>query len=311
VLSAQLAPPEDFPSLHQDPPPSLAESHVGWGGETPTARELWAQARGGLLQAGKLARNAGQKGWTKSKSAAFVMSAALRERLERVSEEAQAGAPAPETSSPSIPDQPTPGEAEDTFAPSPTNAPSETDQARASDGVKKPRAKSNVVALPVVLLARGAKSLAAPLAACAAAVLVYQAGSHFLGSAADIGLSKGAPNVPDLGELEPNADQTPDSAPAASKSVSAPAGGPTPMQVELTKMPDGLSWPGKGLIEVVTAEDELIYVDGVFTGRGPLRRIPVAPGEHDLRIKQNGAERTGQVKVELDRCTRAVFAQNP
>lgn len=72
-------------------------------------------------------------------------------------------------------------------------------------------------------------------------------------------------------------------------------------------MPDGLSWPGKGLIEVVTTEDELIYVDGVFTGRGPLRRIPVGPGDHEVSVKKDGQERQGVVAVQVDRCTRAVF----
>jgi len=69
-----------------------------------------------------------------------------------------------------------------------------------------------------------------------------------------------------------------------------------------------MSWPGKGLIEVVTAEEELIYVDGVFTGRGPLRRIPVTPGSHEIKIKSGGSERQGIAEVELGRATRAVFA---
>jgi hypothetical protein len=79
------------------------------------------------------------------------------------------------------------------------------------------------------------------------------------------------------------------------------------MVSEVTALPEGLSWPGKGLIEVVTSEDELIYIDGVFTGRGPLRRVPVTPGKHDVAIKKGGEERTGTVVVEAEKNTRAVF----
>ena len=80
------------------------------------------------------------------------------------------------------------------------------------------------------------------------------------------------------------------------------------MHVKELPMPEGLSWPGKGLIEVVTSEDELIYVDGVFTGRGPLRRIPVGPGDHEITIKSGSSERRGTVVVKDNRCSRAVFA---
>jgi hypothetical protein len=79
------------------------------------------------------------------------------------------------------------------------------------------------------------------------------------------------------------------------------------MLSEQGPMPEGLSWPGKGLIEVVTSEDELIYIDGVFTGRGPLRRVPVTPGKHNVAIKFGGNERTGTVEVLADKSTRAVF----
>jgi hypothetical protein len=271
---------------------------VGWGSETPTAAELWAQARTGLFQAGKLAKTASEKGWEKGWSAATVMSAALRARLEQ----ARVAQP---------PDEEV-GAVSAEFAADPAPA-SQAGRAPAAEShrpsvaVKAKTGRS----VPAHLLLRGARSLAAPLAACAAAAIVYQAGSHFLGSASDIALSKSAPAVPELGEL-----QSPAVAPATRTGASAPPGksagsGPPAMQVESTEMPQGLSWPGKGLIEVVTAEDELIYVDGVFTGRGPLRRVPVTPGEHEVRIKQDGSERSGAVSVELDRCTRAVFAQSP
>ena len=72
-------------------------------------------------------------------------------------------------------------------------------------------------------------------------------------------------------------------------------------------LPAGMVWPGKGLLEVVTSEDELVYVDGVFTGRGPLRRVPVAPGAHEISIRKEGSERHGTADVEPGRTTRALF----
>src|SRR5690606_32912936 len=150
----------------------------------------------------------------------------------------------------------------------------------------------------------------------AAASLVYFAGTHFLGTEGTVALSKAVsgPEVPELGSLDNGPPRG-----AKKKNAAAPTGGadspnpkapkeeagPSPMQTEVTDMPAGLSWPGKGLIEVVTSEEELIYVDGVFTGRGPLRRIPVTPGKHEISIRTENSERTGTVEVTANRNTRA------
>jgi hypothetical protein len=79
------------------------------------------------------------------------------------------------------------------------------------------------------------------------------------------------------------------------------------MATEQAELPPGMAWPGKGLLEVVTSEDELVYVDGVFTGRGPLRRVPVTPGEHEVSIRKEGSVRQGTATVESGRTTRAIF----
>ncbi len=73
-------------------------------------------------------------------------------------------------------------------------------------------------------------------------------------------------------------------------------------------MPNDLSYPGKGLLEVVTSKRELIYVDGVFIGRGPLRRIPLEPGEHEIRIQNGSLQRLGEVQLVAAQRNRAVFA---
>jgi hypothetical protein len=168
-------------------------------------------------------------------------------------------------------------------------------------------------------LARTAgQKLAAPASALAAAAVVYFVGSHLLGADAGVSLSKAVkgPEVPELGTLETTevdersekaGDRTPSPDEKGPKSEKANSSGPPPMETEVADMPQGMSWPGKGLIEVVTSQDELVYVDGVFTGRGPLRRIPVSPGEHEVSIRTDGKERKGSVTVQAGKNTRAVF----
>ncbi len=84
-----------------------------------------------------------------------------------------------------------------------------------------------------------------------------------------------------------------------------PAG--PPPALETLALPDGMRWPGKGLIEVVTEGRELVYVDGVFTGRGPLRRIPIQPGSHEVVVRTEGKERSLRVSVSADKRARVVF----
>jgi hypothetical protein len=156
------------------------------------------------------------------------------------------------------------------------------------------------------------RKVAAPLSAAGAALVVYFAGSSLLGVDGSVALSRAVnvPEVPDLGTLpeDPSALRTKVTprAGAEAKDESAPKK-PTEMQVEMAPMPEGLSWPGKGLVEVVTSEDELIYVDDVFTGRGPLRRVPVSPGSHEISIKSGAITREGTVSVSPNQTTRAVF----
>ncbi len=300
--SHEPPPPEDLPGRGVS---ARAQGHdtLGWHAEPPTAQELWSRARDGLSTATDLAKDASQKGWSQSRRLATTMSAALRQRLARGQESAELSSlegprDASLDSAPPV----------DASESSPQVAAQE--RSRASEpprkATPKPPAKSRGSTGRAVV-----RRLAAPAAACLAALAVYQAGTHFLGDA-QISLQKGAPAVPELGTLDsPSGDSTSTQAmhragPQPQKTKSARSG-PPPMKTEVTEMPKGLSWPGKGLIEVVTAEDELIYVDGVFTGRGPLRRIPVAPGEHEVTIKNNGSERQGIVAVQLDRSTRAVF----
>lgn len=97
-------------------------------------------------------------------------------------------------------------------------------------------------------------------------------------------------------------------APPATASLSGSSADGSVTREQLA-LPDGLGWPGKGLIEVVTPGRELIYVDGVFTGRGPLRRIPVSPGSHEVVLRTETSERRTTVDVLVDRRSRLVFGE--
>lgn len=293
-----LAPPEDLPA----PDAPLVPDTAGWNADTPTAKEIWRRARISWQTTSRQALVLGGQGLKAGQKLAVVVNEKVRDTLRQAAEARRsAGDLAPE-SQPSDPAQ---------SAESVISTPA------------GPRHGAPSMAGRVILgLARTTgKKLAAPLSAVAAATLVYFAGTHLLGTEGTVALSKAVqgPQVPELGTLESDktvqraggdATAGPSTKEAAAKSdaSSAPSkSDPPAMQTEVTDMPEGLSWPGKGLIEVVTSEEELIYVDGVFTGRGPLRRIPVTPGKHEVSIRTENSERKGTVEVTANRNTRAVF----
>ncbi len=174
-------------------------------------------------------------------------------------------------------------------------------------------------------------------AALVAGSLAYLGASHLFADKAPAEAANAArANTVQMAESEPEADAAP-AAPALAKAVPADNAAPgdaeaqspspdsddeevapppskkpstaagTPAAVETLAMPDGMSWPGKGLIEVVTEGRELVYVDGVFTGRGPLRRIPIQPGSHEVVVRTEGQERAVRLDVTTGKRARAVF----
>jgi hypothetical protein len=291
----EMALPEDLPEDQDLVPPG--EQAIGWTTDTPHAREIWRRARSTWKHASQRAASLGEHGIRASKALAESVGEKVREKMRDSSDEKKRRQAEPSTPTalpkmdPLEPDHLEPDHLEPGTGPS--------------------------VASRVILgLARtAARKSAAPLSALAAATIVYLAGSYFLGSNEPVALSKNtnATDVPELGTLahsknkEPesaNSDVTADDVKGSEKRLSQ---GPPAMEIEITPMPQGMSWPGKGLIEVVTSAEELVYVDGVFTGRGPLRRIPVSPGPHEISIRADGKERTGTAQVEAGRATRAVF----
>lgn len=283
----ELAPPEDLPSEEHgfhaegtEPP--------GWGTDTPSARAIWRKARESWHVASKKAAVLGGQGVRASVALAESMNEKLRQKLRESAENERLSEQQP------LPEHP------------------------GAESV--PRGPGPSVAGRVILgLARSTgRKVAAPLSAIAAACVVYFVGSHFLGTDGAMALSKAVkgPEVPELGSLEeprghasaksPEKEKARAVGDKATESANKPTL-PKAMQTEITDMPEGMSWPGKGLIEVVTSTDELVYVDGVFTGRGPLRRIPVSPGDHEISIRTEGSERKGTVQVQANKSTRAVF----
>jgi hypothetical protein len=91
--------------------------------------------------------------------------------------------------------------------------------------------------------------------------------------------------------------------PPAKKEVAAAA--PKGVHVESLPLPPGIELAaGKGLLEISISEKDAIYVDDTFVGRGPLKRVPLEPGEHSVKLRKPGEEITHSVKIEAGTRTR-------
>jgi CheY-like chemotaxis protein len=105
------------------------------------------------------------------------------------------------------------------------------------------------------------------------------------------------------------------SPPAVALAASAPAPvAPSPepsgssagaLSVADLELPQGVTVPNdRGLLEVEVGTPESIYVDGVFIGRGPSRRIALRPGRHEVRLRGDDSERTASVDITTGRRAR-------
>jgi hypothetical protein len=99
--------------------------------------------------------------------------------------------------------------------------------------------------------------------------------------------------------------------PASSGSASAAPGAATP-KVDQLGLPPGIGPvpPDKGLLEVFTGDESSIYEDGVFIGRGPLRRDTVSPGEHEILVRKESQERRIRVEVRAGARTRVSYSES-
>ena len=64
-----------------------------------------------------------------------------------------------------------------------------------------------------------------------------------------------------------------------------------------------------GLLEVDSGGAHTVYVDGEFVGRGPLRRVPVSPGKHAVRLDLAGESAEIGLDAAQGRRSHVVFAK--
>ncbi len=103
-------------------------------------------------------------------------------------------------------------------------------------------------------------------------------------------------------------------APVVASAVAPPAvvtAPPLPeARVEALELPPGfVVGDGKGLLEIVTSGRESIYVGGTFVGRGPTRRVPLAPGAQRIEIRTEDGSRQQAVELPAGRRLRVSFGQ--
>ncbi len=92
-------------------------------------------------------------------------------------------------------------------------------------------------------------------------------------------------------------------------SVAPPGSKSKTTRVEMTTidlpLPSGIEvGEDKGLLEINSAGKHKIYVEGVFVGRGPVRRVPLQAGAHKVTMRKDGDETTSEVVVTSGRRVR-------
>ncbi len=88
--------------------------------------------------------------------------------------------------------------------------------------------------------------------------------------------------------------------------------GGTSLSVESLELPEGLTVsPDRGLLEIDIGGAQSIYIDGVFIGRGPVRRVPLREGQHEVRIQAESTEISQPVGIQRGRRTRVGMTKAP
>jgi hypothetical protein len=81
-----------------------------------------------------------------------------------------------------------------------------------------------------------------------------------------------------------------------------------PTRADLPLPPGVIIAHEKGLLEIDTSDKQAIYVDGVFVGRGPLRRIPLDPGNHRVELRDGSENQAFPVEIQRGRRARLSVA---
>ncbi|MBX3183795.1 MAG: response regulator [Polyangiaceae bacterium] len=124
-----------------------------------------------------------------------------------------------------------------------------------------------------------------------------------------------APLTAELPEPPAAAAVDPAEVPSAPAVVPPPAPAPVPepaakLQVSYGDAPQDITLDtDKGLLELTTSQRHSIYVDQVFVGRGPRRRVPLGAGRHEVRLKLNTTEIVQEIEVRPGATTLVRLAE--
>jgi hypothetical protein len=123
-------------------------------------------------------------------------------------------------------------------------------------------------------------------------------------SARPVPVEKVAPAEPVATAPEPASAPAPSAPPVTSSApVESAERGVWPVQ-DLELPADVAVAPDRGLLEIDVAAPHSIYVDGVFIGRGPTRRIPLREGPHEVRVRGDGVDAVQSIEVRKARRVR-------
>jgi hypothetical protein len=82
-----------------------------------------------------------------------------------------------------------------------------------------------------------------------------------------------------------------------------------PASGEDLPLPIGAMIPaGQGMLEVQAQGRSAIFIDGAEMGRGPVLRLALGPGVHEVRVRAHGEERIRFVMIRAARQTRLALA---
>ena len=110
----------------------------------------------------------------------------------------------------------------------------------------------------------------------------------------------------------PVAVESPSAAPSGAPPVAVAKPAAVAPTLEDLDMPPGVPVASdKGLLEVDLGAKHAVYVDGAFVGRGPLRRVPLPPGAHQVLLKLPEGEVPVQAEIKAGRRTRVSLPAAP
>ena len=158
------------------------------------------------------------------------------------------------------------------------------------------------------MLGWGGEWLTGPRTMIAAAVLAFGV-SWWLGPRVGewLGISMVEPTPEALKALDSENPPRPGLAPVVNPVAASAAAS---VATEELPVPDGVVLaPGKALLEVDTGGSQIIYVDGEFVGRGPLRYITLEAGAHEVRTKLGDKEREDSVNLKAGIRVRLPLAE--